>query len=70
MNVASLYFNDGQTIITMPPRPHTNLPPFALQMAVLDAGATLVLTVKVGRLVMVEVVRIIVYFVFVLVGVG
>jgi hypothetical protein len=49
---------------------HTSLPPLALQMVVLAAGAYLVVTVKFGLLVMVEVVRIIVYFVFVLVGVG
>lgn len=39
-------------------------------MAVLDAGATFVVTLKVGRLVIVEVVRTTVYFVLVLVGVG
>jgi hypothetical protein len=42
----------------------------ALQIVVLAAGAYLVVTVKFGLLVIVEVVRIIVYFVFVLVGVG
>jgi len=49
---------------------HTSLPPLALQIVVLAAGAYLVVTVKFGLLVIVEVVRIIVYFVFVLVGVG
>jgi hypothetical protein len=37
---------------------------------VLAAGAYFVVTVKFGLLVIVEVVRMIVYFVFVLVGVG
>ena len=49
---------------------YTSLPPFALQIVVLAAGAYLVVTVKFGLLVIVEVVRMMVYFVFVLVGVG
>lgn len=48
----------------------TSFPPFALQIAVLDAGALLVVMVKFGLLVMVEVVRMTVYFVLTLVGVG
>jgi hypothetical protein len=54
----------------LPNRSQTNFPPFALQIAVLDAGAVLVVTVKLGLLVIVEVVRTIVYFVLTLVGVG
>ena len=49
---------------------HTSLPPFALQIVVLAAGAVLIVTVTVGRLVVVAVVLTIVYLVFVLVGVG
>ena len=39
---------------------YTSFPPFALQIVVLAAGAYFVVTVKLGRLVMVAVVRIIV----------
>jgi hypothetical protein len=49
---------------------HTSLPPFALQIAVLCAGAVRIVTVTVGRLVIVAVVFTIVYLVFVFVGVG
>jgi hypothetical protein len=49
---------------------HTSLPPFALQIVVLAAGAVLIVTVTVGRLVVVAVVLTMVYLVFVLVGVG
>lgn len=48
----------------------TSLPPFALQIAVLDAGAVLIVTVTVGRFVIVEVVFTMVYWVLVFVGVA
>jgi hypothetical protein len=51
-------------------RAHTSLPPFALQIAVLEAGAVRIVTVTVGRLVIVAVVLTMVYLVFVFVGVG
>jgi hypothetical protein len=49
---------------------HTSLPPFALQIVVLDAGAVRIVTVIVGCLVIVAVVWTMVYLVFVFVGVG
>lgn len=50
--------------------PHTSFPPFALHIVVLDAGAVLIVTVTVGRFVIVDVVLTMVYFVLVFVGVG
>jgi hypothetical protein len=55
---------------SFPTPPQTSFPPLALQMVVLAAGAYFVVTVKLGLLVIVEVVRMIVYFVLTLVGVG
>lgn len=49
---------------------HTSLPPFALHIVVLDAGAVLTVTVTVGCFVIVDVVLTMVYFDFVFVGVG
>ena len=46
------------------------MPPFALQIVVLAGGAVLMVTVTVGRLVVVDVVLTTVRLVFVLVGVG
>jgi hydrogenase maturation factor len=46
------------------------LPPFALQIVVLAGGAVLMVTVTVGRLVVVDVILTMVRLVFVLVGVG
>lgn len=53
-----------------PNTPYTSFPPFARQMAVLEAGAHLMLTVIVGRRVTGFVVWTMVYLVFVFVGVG
>jgi hypothetical protein len=63
-----LVLNNNATLL--PQVSHTSLPPFALQIVVLAAGAVLIVTVTVGRLVVVAVVLTMVYFVFVLVGVG
>jgi hypothetical protein len=63
-----LVLNNNATLL--PQVSHTSLPPFALQIVVLAAGAVLIVTVTVGRLVVVAVVLTIVYLVFVLVGVG
>lgn len=51
-------------------RLYTSLPPLALQIAVLDAGAHFVVFLTVGRRVIVLVVRAHVYLVLVFVGVG